>query len=210
MRASASFTNIFPFPSSFFNVLKISSLTLDPNARYGSTETGIYIINTKIKAIDAAYLNCEGFRISAWKVGKTDAPPNENAIVPKALNSDLAVVWLCSEYFKTPRLWICIPVRTQMKMAANIVHALAAIANGQMSFGVASHVNGNNAKPQINTQSLNSILTVKPPMSASINDDICCEAKSKNTTHTPKSVTSTQISTIIFPALPAASNPITG
>lgn len=102
MRASASFTNIFPSSPSPFNVLKTSSLTLGPNARYGSVATGIYIINTKIKAIDAAYLNCEGFRISAWKVGKTDAPPNENAIVPKELNRELAVVWLCSEYFKTP------------------------------------------------------------------------------------------------------------
>ena len=37
----------------------------------------------------AEYLNFDGCFISAWNVGNADAPPNEKAIVPNALNIDV-------------------------------------------------------------------------------------------------------------------------
>lgn len=63
---------------------RILGLTSLPYARKPSTDTGKYMEITPMYAQNTERGNLDAFLMSVWIVGKVDAPPNENRIVPNA------------------------------------------------------------------------------------------------------------------------------
>lgn len=63
---------------------RILGLISLPYARKPSTDTGKYMEITPMYAQKTDSGNLDAFLMSVWIVGKVDAPPNENRIVPNA------------------------------------------------------------------------------------------------------------------------------
>lgn len=69
---------------SYFTLSRMFDVMFLPYATKPRIETGRYMLTTPTYAQNTEIGNLEHFFMSVWIVGKVEAPPNENNIVPKA------------------------------------------------------------------------------------------------------------------------------